>query len=251
MTVRNSSRRRFIMVSRALTLWTLSVVIGVANADYQLMPHIAAYKIKISILGGEMRSRLERVNNEFVAESTTRGNGLAKLIAPGTLQEKSRFTILGSEIRPLEYQSADSLSKKGQDVEIRFDWQAKAIDGVADSVPFYANIEGYVLDRASLQYALMFDLLNDRVRQQYIIQEPQGPKKLSVTLRGGKSVKVPFGEFDVIGVSHSTGKSNRETILWCAPALGYVPIIIEQFRKKKLLGRVVLTSYESLEETPD
>jgi hypothetical protein len=69
-------------------------------------------------------------------------------------------------------------------------------------------------------------------------------RPVNVKIVGEKSVDVPAGEFDVVGIQHQAEGSKRVTTLWCAKELDYLPVIIEQHRKGKLRVRATLMEYE-------
>ena len=111
-----------------------------------------------------------------------------------------------------------------------------------------AALDGDVHDRVSLQYGLMYDLLNGGERAEYFLQDAEELKPLSISNIGTKAVKVPFGRFNAVGIQHQRQGSSRVTTLWCVEELGYLPVIIEQHRKGKLRLRAVLTKYNPLVE---
>ncbi len=233
---------------RVAVLLALLLMAGAANssaADKTLTPHRATYKVKISVLSGEMQSRLDLAGDEYAVSSTIKPRGLARLITRGSIQENSTFRIEDEHVRPTSYSSSDSLSKGGGDVRMSFDWEGLEVFREVDGVASRAKLDSVVVDRATLQYALMFDLLNRHIQREYVLIESDEVKKLAVTIKSEKTVKVPYGEYDVIGVSHRAEASTRETTLWCAPSLGYLPVIIEQYRDGKIQGTIVLTEYES------
>lgn len=231
-------------------LLLLCLISNASLADQNLTPHRATYKVKISLLSGEMQSGLQIDGSDYVVESTVTPKGIARLITRGTIRESSRFNIVQGEVRPSEYRSADTLSKNGNQIQINFDWTANAAVGVVDGSPYSAPLDVDVIDRASLQYALMFDLLNQQLREEYVLLEADGTKRLTVSNRGEKSVRVPFGLLDVIGITHRAESSSRETTLWCAPSLGYLPVVIEQHKDGKPLGTIVLVDYEDSSAAP-
>ncbi len=163
----------------------------------------------------------------------------------GSIVENSNFTVADGRVRPDTYTGLDTLSKNGQDVSLVFNWAGGEVDGVADELQFDRPLVSGTVDRASLQYALMADLSSDRLRSEYVLQDVGETKVLSVTSAGSKLVKVPFGEFSVVGITHSAANSSRETTLWCAPALGFLPVIIEQYRDGKQTGQVLLFEYST------
>ena len=124
-----------------------------------------------------------------------------------------------------------------------FDWINSVIELRIDDRHIELELAAGTVDRASLQYALMNDLSSGRVRDRYTLQDVDETKVLNVRAAGKKTVKTPFAELTVVGVSHQAAGSSRLTTLWCAPALGYLPVVIEQYRAGKLKGRVLLSAY--------
>ena len=212
-------------------------------ASEALVPHTAEYKIKISILGGKLYTSFQLTDQGYAATSSIKATGMARLVARGNITESSAFSDFDDGIRPAEFHSVDSLSSKGEVVDLTFDWDAQEVAGQIDGEDFRADLDGIVHDRVSLQYALMHDLLNGGHRGEYSLQDAEKLKLLSVTDMGSKIVKVPFGKFEAIGIQHRAGTSSRVTTLWCAKELGYLPIMIEQHRKGKLKVRAVLANY--------
>jgi hypothetical protein len=68
-------------------------------------------------------------------------------------------------------------------------------------------------------------------------------RPVNITIVDQKTVEVPAGRFEVIGIRHQAEGSKRATTLWCAAELGYLPVIIEQHRKGELRVRATLTDY--------
>lgn len=213
-------------------------------AGASLTPHSAVYKIKISVLGGELQTRLQRLGDKtYRAESVIEATGMSRIIARGSIRESSVFVDTDEGIRPLEFQSIDVLSSDHETVDFAFDWEANEVTGFINGDEFQGALDGIVHDRVSLQYGLMHDLGNGIYRDRYALQDAEKFKALSVINLGTRPVKVPFGKFEAIGVQHQSEGSSRVTTLWCVEELGFLPVIIEQHRKGKLQVRAELVSY--------
>ncbi len=98
----------------------------------------------------------------------------------------------------------------------------------------------------SLQYGLMYDMLNGGEKDKYLLQDADELKALSISNVGTKMLKVPYGKFEAIGIRHQREGSSRMTTLWVVEELGYLPVVIEQHRKGKLRLRAVLEKYQAL-----
>ena len=235
---RNTSR---FLLATSLVFAGLSSIAGPL-----LTPHTAEYKVRISILGGKLTTQFETTETGYLAESVIKATGMSRLIAGGSIREKSWFAEGDGGIQPQQYRSADTLSRDHQVVDLDFNWQSQEVTGLINGEDFQAALDGDVHDRVSLQYGLMYDLLNGGERAEYFLQDAEELKTLLITNVGTKAVKVPFGSFNAVGIQHQRVGSSRVTTLWCAEELGYLPVIIEQHRKGKLRLRAVLRKYKPL-----
>jgi hypothetical protein len=168
---------------------------------------------------------------------------MSRIIVGGAIREKSWFSEGDGAILPDQYHSADTLSRDHQLIDLDFNWNSQEVTGLINGEDFQAALVGDVHDRVSLQYGLMYDLLNGGERAEYFLQDAEELKPLSISNVGTKAVKVPFGSFTAVGIQHQRVGSSRVTTLWCVEELGYLPVIIEQHRKGKLRLRAVLTKY--------
>lgn len=220
--------------------------LGTASASDVVKPHAAEYKVKISVLGGKLRTRVEAIDGGYRAESSIEATGMSRLIARGSIRESSVIKATATGLRPERFMSVDTLTKGGQSVDLAFDWDDRSIGGTIDGNEFGADIDGDVHDRVSLQYGLMHDLLTGIDRTRYSLQDAEKLKLLAISNIGSKQVKVPYGRFEAVGIQHQAANSSRITTLWCVEELGYLPVIIEQHRKGKRQLRAVLTDYQAL-----
>lgn len=238
-------------LSKTLTglVAVLTLVSGsMAFANPGLVPHAAEYRIKISVLGGNLSTRLEATANGYHAESSIEPTGMSRIVARGSIIESSDFRSSADGLRPERYVSADTLSKDGQTVYLDFDWDEMAVGGTIDGAKYEDTLQENTLDRVSLQYGLMYDMLNRHERSTYNLQDADELKALNISNIGTRSLKVPFGTFEAVGIQHQTVNSSRVTTLWCAEALGYLPVVIEQHKDGKLRVRAVLTEYRPLSD---
>ncbi|MDH4109982.1 MAG: DUF3108 domain-containing protein [Gammaproteobacteria bacterium] len=218
------------------------------SAVESLAPHTAEYRIKISVLSGTMRTVVDQTAAGFSATSVITPNGMAKLLVNGVIEERSEFEENDEGVRPLAYSSNDTLSKEDKSMNFSFDWDRLEIAGTINDEDFVFKLDGEAHDRVSIQYELMHDLLNGREARDYAIVDGEELKELTVTNIGTQRVKVPFGEFDAIGIQHQARNSSRISTLWCVRELGYLPVLIEQHRRGKLRLRAELTDYVPADE---
>lgn len=231
-------------LGRTLLMIGLASAALPAFAGSSLTPHKAEYRIEISIVNGKLTTQFEKTENGFFAESVIEATGMSRIFARGSIREKSWFSVHDGSILPDQYRSADTISSDHESVDLDFDWSAREITGYIDGVDFRSPLDDDVHDRVSLQYGLMFDLLNGGERAQYFLQDAEELKPLTISNIGTRAVKVPFGNFNAIGIQHQREGSSRVTTMWCVEELGFLPVVIEQHRKGKLRLRAELTKYD-------
>jgi hypothetical protein len=232
--------------SRIVLFVLLLTASGLATAAESLVPHAAEYKVKISVLGGILSTRVEATETGYFAESSIEATGMSRIIAHGSIRENSIISLSEAGLRPQRFRSTDTLTKDAQDVDLTFDWAQGSVGGLIGGAEFEADLADNTHDRVSLQYGLMQDLLSGIERDEYALQDAERLKLLSITNVGKKTVTVPFGTFEAIGIQHRAENSSRTTTLWCVEELGFLPVIIEQHRKGKRQMRALLTSYTPL-----
>ena len=232
-------------MSKLLTL--LVITLGAATAGATaLTPHEAEYRVKISVLGGELKTRLVADGPGYVANHVIRPTGLSRIAARGTIDETSEFTLEAGSVVPAAYRSVDELTKDKTQADVIFDWQQLELNGQINGEPASQSIAEDLRDRVSIQYQLMRDLQNGVLREEYRLFDIDEIKVLNVTKVGSRQVKTPSGTYDAIGIRHQAEGSSRTTTLWCVEELDYLPVIIEQHRKGKLRLRASLKRYRAL-----
>lgn len=219
---------------------------SVAYADGALGPYIAEYRVEISVLNGELRTQLTRSGDGFSATHLVEPTGFARLVSKGRIRDTSTFSVVGNDVRPLHFESDDSISHDGTTASIDFDWQSGQASGHVGGEDYLVPLQGVVHDRVSIQYQLMLDLLSGAEKSSYVLFDVDEQKQVSITRIGSRRISVPAGNFEAIGIQHQSEGSRRVTTLWCVRELGYLPAMIEQHRRGKLRMRAALTDYKPL-----
>jgi len=220
---------------------------AIAHGETLLTPYQAEYKVKISVLGGQLNTELRVTPDGYVATHTVKPTGMAKLLARGRISETSQFRSSEDGIRPTNFRTDDTLTRDKIKASIQFDWETGEASGTVNDEAVSSTMEELAYDHVSIQYQLMFDLINGGPSSQYVLVDIDELKTVNVSKIGYRAVKVPAGKFEAIGIQHQAVGSKRITTMWCVEALDYLPVIIEQHRKGKLKMRAVLTSYSPLE----
>jgi hypothetical protein len=170
--------------------------------------------------------------DEYLFTSSTRARGLLRLAAPNAAIERSRFVVADGSVRPLEFNYEDG-SRKGED-NYAVDFDADAGRGevrltgpAGDSTFPYAH---GLLDRGSLQVALMRDLAACRLPGPYAYVDDGGIRTYEYARLDDQATETGIGTLATVRFEQQRAGSSRRTILWLAPALAFLPVRIEQVR---------------------
>ncbi len=190
----------------------------------------AVYELSLNRFGiGEARVALSaQPDGRYDYRSHTRPIGLAKLFRADQVQESSLFTLHKDRIRPLEYRFDHTGSKKGRHAYLRFDWQAGEVSNTVEGHTWQMDIPEGALDKLVVQVAVMMDLSAGKEKLTYAIADGGKLKEYHFAVIGEETIRVPAGEFRTFKIERVRKDFDRTTHLWCAPALGYLPVRIEQ-----------------------
>ena len=227
-------------------LGTVSVPLAAAT---ELTPHRAEYKVRISVVSGQLNTELKVTDEGYVATHVVKPTGLSRVVTNGEIFVTSTFAPVADGVRPIRYRAINTI-KDEPEANIEFDWSAHVATGTVGSVPVELPLDGPSHDAVSIQYELMLDLLNKKPSESYVLFDVEKMRAAQIRQVGSSTVKTGAGQFEVVGIQHQKEGSSRITTMWCAPELDYLPVVIEQHRDGKLRFRATLSSYVPL-TTPD
>ena len=216
-------------------------------AEPLLTPHKAEYKVKISIISGRLNTELRRTENGYIANHVVRPTGIARIITRGTMDVTSEFNIQPGGLKPVRFQSVDTIRDE-PDVDLRFDWSTNEAIGTVGTENVRLQLDGIAYDSISIQYELMHDLLKGDPSDQYTLFDVDRMQVANVSNIGEKTVETKAGKYLAVGIRHQKEGSDRTTTLWCVKELDYLPVIIEQHRDGKVNFRAKLVTYTPSQE---
>lgn len=167
-------------------------------------------------------------NGEYVYRSVTEVRGLLKLIAPNPATEQSRMRLSRNDLLTLQFDYEDG-SRKGEDsFSIAYDIAAREIrisraDGT-QVLPYEPDL----LDRGSLQVAVMRDLASCRLPGSYRWVNDDGITVYRYERLEDREADTGAGSFATMRFRQQREGSSRQSILWLAPSQSFVPVIVEQ-----------------------
>lgn len=212
----------------------------------QLAPFVAEYDVKYgSFSVGTSRTELSRsaTPGQWLIESRTRASGLARLIAGGTLVQRSTFQLEADGMRPLSYRFDDGMKRSEKDVTLDFDWAAGRVKGVAEGVPVDIAVETGLQDVGSMQAFVLLRLSDGAEPGMVAMIEKDSINYYRYTLLRRERLTTALGDFDTLVYRSARDGNARETLLWYAPALGNVNVQAEQRRDGKKLFQTYIKGY--------
>lgn len=235
----------------AAALATTAAPAGAAASEPALPTYTATYAAQYKgrdVGTSEFSLQYDAERGLYVFRSHTRAKGLLyRLILPNAIEEHSEFRFEDGAIVPLRYSYRDGTRKGDDDVSIEFDWsRQRAVATGADSTTVMTISDG-VLDRASLQTALMRDLESrSGLHEHYSLADDESVTEYDYAVTGTETIETGTGEVEALVLEQSREGSSRITRLWMAPALRFLPIRIEQRRDGEAHTAFLLESVEGL-----
>lgn len=195
-------------------------------------------------------------------KSTTQAKGVFAFFKPDLVEETSSWEIYNNRIRPHSYVYQRTGGKKDKYLTLNFDWQENKLNLDNRKRSWAVDIKNHTLDKLVYQLSLMRDLTNssDIKRLSYTIADGKKLKTYDIDVLGTEVITTPLGKIDTVKLLRHRAKSkDRQTTLWCAPALGYLPVQLEHIEKdgsvfiailRRLKGFDTDTAFKSLSSHP-
>jgi hypothetical protein len=181
----------------------------------------------------------------YTFSTSTEVTGMVlRLVSPNPILEYSEFEIERSRIRPLEFRYEDG-SRDGEDNSTAsFDWLANSVTLVGGNGHFELELSGNVLDRGTVQVALMRDAAAGRLPGPYVLADEDALKTYAYTDAGTGEIETALGTFSAHKYRQQREGSSRFTLLWLVPELRYLPVLIEQYRDGEVHTAFVIDALE-------
>jgi len=219
------------MKSLGLFLFSIAALTTYAS---EIPDFSANYLVQLNGLqAGELKRSLSTQDNGTrLFKSETQAKGVFAFFKPDLVEESSVFQSHGDLIIPLSYLYQRSGGKKDKYLSLDFNWQQQQVHIDDKKQPWSLAIEPSTLDKLVYQLVLMSDLNEDKAHYSYRIADGGKLKTFNINIIEHELISTPLGQIDTMKLirerQHSKG---RQTILWCAPALHYLPVKLEHTEK--------------------
>ncbi len=159
-----------------------------------------------------------RPNTRYRSSNTARG--LFRLAIPDTITQVSHLSMVDGKVRPSSYSGDDGSSSTEKDVNLKFDWTAMRVTGIAEDKPVDAALTPGVQDSLSVQVALMCALAAGESPKSFQLIDKDEVKEYQYTHERNEALDTPVGKLDTVVYTSQRKGAKRLTRLWIAPEPG-------------------------------
>lgn len=237
----------FIGTLAALALAAAWPMIAQGADAATLQPYKARYQVHYrGLSGGQIETGLRPgpEAGQWLYETRAFPSLLGRVAVSSQARERSVMQVTPTGVRPLTFDFNDGSDGSAKDVRFAFDWNAQRVKGVAEGVPFEFDVPPGTQDTASVQAAMLVELLAHRKPTSFAILTGRRLREYRYWSEGRATVMTPFGQFETVVWANQRDGSTRVTKVWHAPALGYLPVQAMQYRKGQPEVQMRLLSLE-------
>jgi hypothetical protein len=144
------------------------------------------------------------------------------------LHESSRGRLTPAGVRPDQYHYLRSGGSKEREADLSFDWNERTVSNQVEGSLWKMDIPAGTIDKLASQLGMMLALHQGRNDVTFNIADGGKLKEYRFKVVGHEPLEVPAGTFETVKITRLRDNNRRETYVWCAPALNYLPIRIWQ-----------------------
>ena len=224
------------MRGSSLAATLLSIAAGVASgtalASGDLLPgYDAVYEVyNRNRVVGEAEFSVTLLDAErgiYEFRSVSRVRGVYRLFVPRPAEELGVFALENGRIRPLAYSLRDGTRRDRNSFNVEFDWERDHATITAGETHLEPQLLPGMLDRGSLQVALML-LADDFSTEQVTLLDQDGPEIHELRGDGEETLDTAVGRILTRKLIQQRLGSSRRTLVWLAPELQGLPVRIER-----------------------
>ena len=192
---------------------------------------------------GEMTAVLSYNNNTYTFQRLTKANGMAALISGDTLTERSTGLKQGNQLQAQQYFYQHKNRRKNKTDQYSFT-NPTQVKGNFENKDYQLTVPKGTIDPALAELRLMEDVAANRPLN-YNITERGKLKTYQFKRLGKETVTTSLGKYACEKVQMTRDNGERQTTLWLAPDLGYVPAQI-QHNEEGNITEAKITKFQGL-----
>jgi len=237
------------MTRTALILILMLASAVCSAATMRIDRFVASFVLKVfgTTVGRSEWRLVPGENEQFLWESRSEPAGAGALISDVYVTERSESEVYGQAFRPLVYRYDRYGKNATRNVQVTFDWDNDAVLNTAKGHTWRMSVPPQTLDKLNYLLALMGDLADGKRSMQYTIADGGRLKVYDMREVGAETLETALGTLKTVKIRRLRHENDREATLWCAPALGFLPVKLEHRDRD---GRLVTMTIQSIEGMP-
>jgi hypothetical protein len=192
---------------------------------------------------GHYQSELQNGPQGYHYQNHSEPTGILRLMTKQTVNESSEGVWHSGRPRPSRYRYDRNGGNKERHAHLLFDWDKRRVENTLGGDAWRMDIPEDTLDKFVVQLAVMNDLAQGKREMSYPIADGGKLKTYRFRVTGTETISTPAGRYETLKLERLHGKQKRATLLWCAPALDYLPVQVHQ-REDDENFKMVLTQYQ-------
>lgn len=210
-----------------ITLMLLLATLATEVAAQTPAPFTAVYDISKGVLKlGTMHRKFELdADGAYHFESRMETRGLVALFHQESVVETSRGRLTAARLMPEHYAYATSRGKRNY--ALSFDYSKRVVTRADQTAGWSAAMPSDLLDKLAYQVQLMIDLATEPASLDYNIADKGKLKRYLIQNLGHEDIATAAGNFATVKLERDKPDSQRRTTVWCAAALGWLPVKVE------------------------
>ena len=218
---------------------------------FLISPSVVAlepFKVTYNIYKGPLKvgaiSRNLRIKDDgqYTFTSRMESKGFAKFLSGSLLLETSKGAIIKGKIIPHTY--LRETDKPDKNYELNFDRKNNFVKRIDYAEGYEEILKEDTFDKLSYQAQMMMDL--GSILKEDLKYDIASQKKIvtyNVTFIKEKKISTPIGKFKTLVVNRKDPNSSKETTVYCAEDLDWLPVRIEHTDKKGRSMAAKIASY--------
>ncbi|MGB5258146.1 MAG: DUF3108 domain-containing protein [Woeseiaceae bacterium] len=213
-------------------------------AERAAIPAFSAnYSVSYGILRGEMTLELRHAEPGYIYRTSLRPRGVVSWLRRGEIRESTSLVAGEGLVRPLDYDSVDTIAKPTRHVQYEFDPQNGRVTGEYKLREVDVPMQQDGQNRISAQVAIMEALQSGIELSELPVFDRGRWRTFQFEIIPDQLVETPAGDFETIQVRYASDAKSKSWSLYCAPSLDYLPVLIVYREKGKTKSRAELTDF--------
>ncbi len=225
-----------------MAIVTVLGIAGAVRADpADLKPFRATYTVewKGMAAGTSVLELWRDGADTFVYSSINTPRGVFRMALPDAINQTSAFRLIDGRVQPRRFTGSD---EKERAIDLRFDWTAKRVTGVAKEQAVDLELVDGAQDPMSLQIASLRNLAAGTLQATVWMIDGDKLKEYELRQEGTAQIDTALGRLETVVYTSKRASGDRVTRTWVAPALGYLPVKAERIRGKKVEFTLLIES---------